>query len=101
MFLLTISVFNFRGVSGVCEKTLIINLPGSQKASKECLQVISSVIPHAVSLIRDKKEVSKQFHEQLSDQVVNVHFDESKVPVCHMISSFIVNIESTYIVRFK
>lgn len=53
-------------MSGIYEKTLIINLPGSSKASKECLGVVASAIPHAVSLIKDEKEISKQFHEQLN-----------------------------------
>jgi molybdenum cofactor synthesis domain-containing protein len=41
-----------RGISGVREKTLIINLPGSPKAVKECLEIVLSVIPHAVETMR-------------------------------------------------
>lgn len=37
-----------RGVSGVRKKTIIINLPGSAKAAKECLEVILPALPHAV-----------------------------------------------------
>ncbi|MEW6088286.1 MAG: MogA/MoaB family molybdenum cofactor biosynthesis protein [bacterium] len=37
-----------RGVCGISRKTLIINLPGSPRAVKECLDVILSAIPHAV-----------------------------------------------------
>lgn len=37
-----------RGVAGIRKKTLIINLPGSPKAARECLQVILPALPHAV-----------------------------------------------------
>lgn len=67
----------FRAVSGVYKKTLIINLPGSKKASDECLRVVACVIPHAVSLIRDEQEVSKQFHDQSNSRAIN----KSNIPV--------------------
>lgn len=41
-----------RGVSGLREKTLIVNLPGSPKAVRECLEIILDVLPHAVEMIR-------------------------------------------------
>jgi len=41
-----------RAVAGVRGKCLIINLPGSPKAVKECLEVILKVIPHAVEIIK-------------------------------------------------
>jgi molybdenum cofactor synthesis domain-containing protein len=40
-----------RGVCGVRNETLIINLPGSPKAVKECFEVIRPVLEHAVNLI--------------------------------------------------
>lgn len=42
-----------RIVTGMRKKTLIINLPGSPKGAIENLQVITSVIPHAVQLLRE------------------------------------------------
>lgn len=42
-----------RGVCGIRNQTLIINLPGSPKAVVECFEVIKSVLPHAVALISD------------------------------------------------
>jgi len=41
-----------RGVSGLRDKTLIINLPGSPKAVRECMEIILEVLPHAVDMIR-------------------------------------------------
>jgi molybdopterin biosynthesis enzyme MoaB len=42
-----------RYTAGTRDKSLIINLPGSPKAVKECLEAITSVLPHALSLIRN------------------------------------------------
>ena len=39
-----------RGVAGVREGTLIINLPGSSKAVKECFEVVRPILQHAVDL---------------------------------------------------
>jgi molybdopterin adenylyltransferase len=41
-----------RGVTGVRKKTLIVNLPGSPKAVRECLEIILGLIPHAVKMMR-------------------------------------------------
>jgi molybdopterin adenylyltransferase len=40
-----------RGIAGVRGRTLIINLPGSPKAVKECLEYILPVLPHAINLL--------------------------------------------------
>ncbi len=42
-----------RGVAGVCGRTLIINLPGSPKAVKECLEYVLPVLPHAINLVTE------------------------------------------------
>jgi molybdopterin adenylyltransferase len=42
-----------RGVAGMRGRTLIINLPGSPKAVKECLEYILPVLPHAINLLTD------------------------------------------------
>ncbi|HLH60066.1 MAG TPA: molybdopterin adenylyltransferase [Ktedonobacteraceae bacterium] len=42
-----------RGVAGTRGRSLIINLPGSPKAVKECLEYILPVLPHAVNLLAD------------------------------------------------
>ncbi len=43
-----------RAVSGICRKSLIINLPGSPKAVRENLGFIEKAIPHAVMLLRNE-----------------------------------------------
>lgn len=41
-----------RAVAGIRGRTLIVNLPGSPKAAAENLEVIASVLPHAIQLLR-------------------------------------------------
>jgi len=41
-----------RAVSGIAEKTLIINLPGSPKAVAECMEVIFPALRHAIDKLR-------------------------------------------------
>jgi len=41
-----------RAVAGVRASTLIINLPGSPKAVRECLGAIMPALPHAVEVVR-------------------------------------------------
>ena len=40
-----------RGVSAMRDNTLIINLPGSPKAVRECMEIILEVLPHAVDMM--------------------------------------------------
>lgn len=41
-----------RGVSGTCQGTLIVNLPGSPKGVRESLETILEILPHAIEMIR-------------------------------------------------
>jgi molybdenum cofactor synthesis domain-containing protein len=41
-----------RGVAGMRKNSLIVNLPGSPKAVRECLEIILDLIPHAVKMMR-------------------------------------------------
>ena len=42
-----------RGIAGTRGRTLIINLPGSPKAVKECLEAVIAVLPHAINLLSE------------------------------------------------
>lgn len=41
-----------RGISGIRNRTLIINLPGSLKAVRESMEFILPVLPHAIEKLR-------------------------------------------------
>lgn len=41
-----------RAIAGIRKQTLIVNLPGSPKAVRECLEVLLPVLPHAVETLR-------------------------------------------------
>ena len=40
-----------RGIAGICNKTLVINLPGSPKGVKESLEIVLGILPHAVDMM--------------------------------------------------
>ncbi len=48
-----------RPVCGIRKKSLIINLPGSPKAVKECFQMVVPSLQHAVDLIHGSKEAGE------------------------------------------
>lgn len=41
-----------RGVVGVRGRTLIVNLPGSPKGVRECLEVVLPVVAHAIEILQ-------------------------------------------------
>lgn len=43
-----------RSRAGIRGKTLIVNLPGSPKAAKECLDMVKTALPHAMELLTQK-----------------------------------------------
>lgn len=43
-----------RGVSVIRNNVLIVNLPGSPKAVKECVSFIRGILPHAFDLLKGK-----------------------------------------------
>jgi molybdopterin adenylyltransferase len=47
-----------RGVAGIRGSCLIVNLPGSEKAVRESLEVLERVVPHAVDLLAGRTEHS-------------------------------------------
>ena len=40
-----------RATAGILRNTLIVNLPGSPRAVRECLEVILPILPHAVEMM--------------------------------------------------
>ena len=47
-----------RGVCGVRDKTLILNVPGSPEGAVDSLEAVASLIPHALNLLEGKTEHS-------------------------------------------
>jgi len=45
-----------RAVAGTRGRTIIINLPGSPKAVRECLGVVLDALPHAIEVLRGDSE---------------------------------------------
>ena len=41
-----------RGIAGIRNNTLIVNLPGSPKGVRESLEIIIDILPHAVDMMR-------------------------------------------------
>jgi molybdenum cofactor synthesis domain-containing protein len=48
-----------RAVSGIKNHSLIINLPGSPKAARECLEFLLPILPHAIELLLGDPESEK------------------------------------------
>jgi len=40
-----------RAVAGIRGRTLVVNLPGSPRAVRECLEVIVDLLPHAIEML--------------------------------------------------
>lgn len=57
--------FYFRAISGIYGNCLIINMPGSTKAVKECFEAIERVLPHALTVINDVKIEVEKTHTQV------------------------------------
>ncbi|CDF37569.1 unnamed protein product [Chondrus crispus] len=53
-----------RQTAGICDRCLVVNLPGSPKAIAECLDPVLPAIPHAVRLARGRNtlKLKPEFH---------------------------------------
>ncbi|KAI9555590.1 hypothetical protein GHT06_018105 [Daphnia sinensis] len=60
-----------RPVCGIRKQSLIVNLPGSPKAVKECFQMIAPSLQHAVDLITESKNVAET-HKIMQSSVMPV-----------------------------
>ncbi len=54
-----------RAVVGVRGRTLIVNLPGSERAARENLEVVLPVLDHACASIRGDAEESAETHKRI------------------------------------
>lgn len=45
-----------RGVAGIAGSTLIVNMPGSEKAVRESMEIVLPAIPHAMQLLSGDTE---------------------------------------------
>jgi len=45
-----------RATAGIRKNTLIINLPGSEKAVKQSMEVLLPILPHALEVLKGKTE---------------------------------------------
>lgn len=70
-----------RAVAGVRDKTLIINFPGSKKAVTECIEVVNSVLSHAITLINNEINEVKTVHEKMQNEHVCPHVKGSNVDI--------------------
>jgi molybdenum cofactor synthesis domain-containing protein len=51
-----------RAVAGIRKQTLIVNLPGSPKAVRECLEVIMPALPHGLEVLTGRARECAQRH---------------------------------------
>lgn len=53
-------------VSGIRKRSLIVTLPGSAKACKECVAMIEPILDHAVHLLTDDKAKVEVQHSSMA-----------------------------------
>ena len=61
-----------RPVCGIRKNTIIATLPGSAKASEECLRFIAPVLQHAIDLLSGKKSRVAKTHKELQSEGVKI-----------------------------
>ncbi|KAK9511717.1 hypothetical protein O3M35_000325 [Rhynocoris fuscipes] len=54
-----------RAISGIRNRTLIINLPGSLKGSEECFNVVQPCLKHAVELLKNSQPLIEATHKTI------------------------------------
>jgi molybdenum cofactor synthesis domain-containing protein len=56
-----------RAVSGIRNKTLIINLPGHPRAVKTCLEVLIPILPHALNVMKGAVTDGEHTHKEIKN----------------------------------
>merc|ERR1711892_1418877 len=62
-----------RPAAGIRGKTVIVNMPGSKKAVKECFGFIRPALRHAVDLLQDRKKPVVATHAALQGSMARSH----------------------------
>ncbi|XP_068623468.1 gephyrin [Battus philenor] len=62
-----------RTVSGIRDKTLIINFPGSRNAVLECIEIVMPILDHAVDIIKNDTPKIKNIHSSMISNYVCPH----------------------------
>ena len=62
-----------RPVAGIRSKTVIVNMPGSKKAVKECYGFIKPALRHAVDLLQERKKPVVATHQALQGAMARHH----------------------------
>lgn len=87
-----------------------MNFPGSKKAALECLEVIEGCIPHAVSLILDRKSEVKRTHEVVqgsggcscsSNRLDTESEDHKSVEECSKLTSSVSIFKKMFLVMYR
>lgn len=55
-----------RLTAGIRRRTLIVNLPGSPKACRECFAVLQPVLAHCVTQLRGDTQATESHHEKMA-----------------------------------
>jgi len=72
-----------RGVSGIADRTLIINFPGNPKAIRELFGVIAPVLEHAVATLRRDDPEGRRGHAGHEAHGHEHHGHEARSPARH------------------
>jgi len=62
-----------RGVAGIRGRTMIINLPGSPRAVREGMEVLTPILPHALQMLRGEELEHQESNESTGNRSMRHH----------------------------